>query len=227
LFESKFCPGCNRDRPVELFDRKGFSNNGTKPRYRTLCFQCDPRHARTDRYRSKGLTETVAIAYCVGCGKVIRSCDGKRCDPCKEEWRVSYGHGRYYKLLAGQVHTVVCQGCGTPFECKRSVSHGRTKCDGCLKKTKAIGRYNRNARRRARLSGGDRIIPLEVFERDNWICGICSLPIDREAKCPDPFSPSVDHIIPLANGGKHTWDNVQASHFTCNAVKSNTGAIAA
>lgn len=31
--------------------------------------------------------------------------------------------------------------------------------------------------------------------------------------------PSVDHIVPLAKGGLHSWDNVQLAHFKCNTLK--------
>jgi 5-methylcytosine-specific restriction endonuclease McrA len=34
-----------------------------------------------------------------------------------------------------------------------------------------------------------------------------------------PDAPTVDHIIPLAKGGTHTWDNVQLAHWSCNSDK--------
>jgi len=36
-----------------------------------------------------------------------------------------------------------------------------------------------------------------------------------------PMSLSIDHIIPLANGGTHEPKNVQIAHFICNSIKSN------
>ena len=33
--------------------------------------------------------------------------------------------------------------------------------------------------------------------------------------------PSVDHMIPIAKGGTHTWDNVQLAHRYCNSIKSD------
>jgi 5-methylcytosine-specific restriction endonuclease McrA len=51
-----------------------------------------------------------------------------------------------------------------------------------------------------------------VRGRANGICGIClevlAAPIE------------IDHIIPLARGGTHTYDNLQAAHATCNRRKS-------
>lgn len=34
-----------------------------------------------------------------------------------------------------------------------------------------------------------------------------------------PTYPSKDHIIPLAKGGTHTWDNMQVAHIICNSEK--------
>lgn len=54
------------------------------------------------------------------------------------------------------------------------------------------------------------------------ICGICGKPVDKSLKFPNPFSPTVDHIIPVAKGG-HPSDisNLQLAHFCCNRQKSD------
>ena len=78
-------------------------------------------------------------------------------------------------------------------------------------------------RRRARLRDAE-IIPYEedlIFERDNWVCGICMEPIDPTVDghyAPDRRS--IDHIIPISKGGGDTPDNVQAVHLRCNWKKN-------
>ena len=54
------------------------------------------------------------------------------------------------------------------------------------------------------------------------ICGICGKPVDFSLKAPDPMSPCIDHIIPIAKGG-HPSDiaNLQLAHWTCNRQKSD------
>lgn len=76
-------------------------------------------------------------------------------------------------------------------------------------------------RRRARERGArvEDFSSVQVYERDNWICGLCSAPIPRDAVWPDLLSPSVDHIVPLSRGGEHSMANVQASHLSCNSRK--------
>lgn len=54
------------------------------------------------------------------------------------------------------------------------------------------------------------------------ICAICGKPVDKKIKYPDPLSPCVDHIIPVAKGG-HPSDisNLQLAHWACNRAKSD------
>jgi len=55
-----------------------------------------------------------------------------------------------------------------------------------------------------------------IYNRDQWVCGICGRKINKRMKYPNPLSPSVDHIVPLSQGGTDTPTNVQASHLRCN-----------
>lgn len=79
------------------------------------------------------------------------------------------------------------------------------------------------ARRRAakRSPGAEAIDSLILMKRDRWVCGICGLEIPCDVLWPDPLFGSIDHIIPLSRGGKHTWSNVQAAHLRCNMSKNN------
>jgi 5-methylcytosine-specific restriction endonuclease McrA len=47
------------------------------------------------------------------------------------------------------------------------------------------------------------------------------MPIDRTLPPGLPGSFEVDHIVPLSLGGWDAMDNVQATHKSCNAAKSN------
>ena len=75
--------------------------------------------------------------------------------------------------------------------------------------------------RRARLAGvaTERFNPSEVFDRDNWVCQLCTRPVDRAAQYPDPLSVSLDHIVPIVRGGGHTRANTQCAHLRCNLIK--------
>lgn len=61
----------------------------------------------------------------------------------------------------------------------------------------------------------------EIFDRDGWMCHICSTAIDPAVAYPHPLSASLDHVIPLVRGGEHSRANVAAAHLTCNASKKD------
>ena len=54
------------------------------------------------------------------------------------------------------------------------------------------------------------------------VCAICGALVDKDLKAPDPLSPTVDHIIPIAKGGHpSSLDNLQLAHRWCNLHKGD------
>lgn len=80
-------------------------------------------------------------------------------------------------------------------------------------------RANKARRETKKRSAGRGFDPVVVYERDGWLCGLCGGPVDRSLAWPDPMSASLDHVIPLADGGGHTPKNAQCSHLVCNERK--------
>jgi len=60
-----------------------------------------------------------------------------------------------------------------------------------------------------------------VYERDGWICQICLGPVERRLRKGHPHSATVDHIIPQAEGGQSTKDNLQLAHAICNHIRGD------
>jgi 5-methylcytosine-specific restriction endonuclease McrA len=58
----------------------------------------------------------------------------------------------------------------------------------------------------------EKVEPLVVLERHEGLCGICGEPVN-------PARFDVDHIVPLARGGEHSYANTQPAHPACNARK--------
>ena len=75
----------------------------------------------------------------------------------------------------------------------------------------------------------DKDISLEtLYKRDEGICYICGGKCDFKDHTQinghftaGPNYPSIDHVIPLARGGMHAWDNVKLAHHHCNSMKSD------
>lgn len=82
-------------------------------------------------------------------------------------------------------------------------------------------RSESRARRRARKLGNvtEAYDRLEIFERDEWVCQLCNLPIDPELRYPDPGFGTIDHVVPLVVGGSDEPTNVVAAHLVCNVRK--------
>lgn len=92
------------------------------------------------------------------------------------------------------------------------------------------GRSAKEAKRRARMvvfKHDAGITLAELYERDKgtcWLCGAqCRWDDCRSDECGNFIAgkhyPSIDHVIPLARGGSHTWDNVRLAHKVCNTIK--------
>ena len=76
-------------------------------------------------------------------------------------------------------------------------------------------------RRRAWKAGGssESYLLADLLVRDQYRCYLCGDQIDAALAHPDPLSPSVDHIVALANGGSDLRTNVAATHLICNIRK--------
>ena len=79
----------------------------------------------------------------------------------------------------------------------------------------------KSARRRVAKSASpvECFSPQEIYERDHWRCRICGGLAARWRKHRDPFSATLDHVVPLVKGGPHTRENVQLAHMACNSRK--------
>lgn len=53
------------------------------------------------------------------------------------------------------------------------------------------------------------------------VCGICGRAVNFDKKFPDPWSATLDHIIPVQKGGDPaSLENLQLAHLQCNRLKS-------
>ena len=138
--------------------------------------------------------------------------------------------------------------CTAPCRIKWMDIHNPTRCSvsGCDKGVRSLGLCHLHHKRMKRSTGTpgynepwnerrkansqqrraqklgtqtEKVKSLTVYERDAWTCGLCSTPVDKNLAHPHPMSASLDHVLPLARGGTHTYTNVQLAHLTCNVSK--------
>jgi 5-methylcytosine-specific restriction endonuclease McrA len=83
--------------------------------------------------------------------------------------------------------------------------------------SRSASRHERRVR--TNIEGSEKFDPLEVYERDGWICMLCGRQVEKYLGWPDDMSASLDHRLPLAAGGMHTQENCQLAHLICNIRK--------
>ena len=115
----------------------------------------------------------------------------------------------------------VCAYCGEQF--RGSSVYCSTDCSKRCQSEK----HDRGRRAREYNAKVDPDITLAgVYNRDNGVCYLCGYGCrwdDYEesngVRITGRWYPSIDHVVPLSKGGKHSWDNVRLAHHWCNAKK--------
>lgn len=170
-------------------------------------------------------TRTRIKLKCKCCGNVVERVkstvkrNNVKCEYCEEAKRLQEARQkmvRFFIALKDAKTPKQCVACGKLFtsaystqkycsdKCKRSGSTYRSRC-------KHYGVYYDPS-----------VTRIKVVRRDKNTCQICGKtcnPKDRSWGSSGPDFPTLDHIIPLAKGGTHTWDNVQCACGICNSYK--------
>lgn len=134
---------------------------------------------------------------------------------------------RINKLLKSkQVTFSICNHCGSLFYTASKKIYCSNRCANRHHEYKHSRQRIDNARKNGQV---DYTITLDkLIKRDNNICYICNKECNlndytyiNNAKVAGNYYPSIDHVIPLAKSGTHSWDNVRLAHRICNILKSD------
>ena len=145
----------------------------------------------------------------------------------KKEWADSHPHysrDRARKRRGTVEYHRICEICGEPF-----VTTFPWQLT-CSKACHAIFNSTRDTRRLKRLKENGDIDPTvslrALIERDKGVCYLCGNTVEENdfvirdgIKCIGKTYPTIDHVIPVAKGGTHTWVNIRLAHMGCNAQK--------
>ena len=63
----------------------------------------------------------------------------------------------------------------------------------------------------------------DIAERDRWRCHICKRKVRDVAYSGKRTDPTIDHLIPVSEGGTHTRENVALAHMGCNSARCTSG----
>lgn len=133
----------------------------------------------------------------------------------------SHGPDSKPRFVSGQ-----CVECGEWFIGDRLQffgGYGKQHCSTECQARRARRNTKENRRARKRDAYVADVVRRKVYQSDDWRCHICGKKVKRRAKVPDPMAPTIDHVIPLADGGTHEPANCRTAHFICNSLKGARG----
>jgi hypothetical protein len=114
-----------------------------------------------------------------------------------------------------------CLGCGkawTDYQGRQPSGY----CNHCQDRRWAADSRHKRRAWKAAANVVEVISPDVVFKRDHYRCQLCGA--KTNGKHPHPRSPTIDHIVPLALGGDHSYLNVQCACYACNTRKGANAA---
>lgn len=209
------CVGCGiRFRPRRAANAKFCSRE---------CFFALKTRRAAEREAERERARTVDCAIC-GDTFIGRSASAKYCgDECRKE--KARRDSRAKTIARSGPPPSSCTVCGGEIV-QPSRGGWRSTCSAeCARQTETHkeGRRRLKRRRRMRERSAERepYSDRDIFERDAWRCGLCGGRVNPLHQVPHPKAPTIDHIIPLSEGGADTRRNVQLAHFLCNSRKGN------
>lgn len=103
-------------------------------------------------------------------------------------------------------------------ECGARYDDGRNKY--CSLQCAKTARNRMKDKRTQKNGKPDHSITLRKLAiRDGMICYICGARVDMSADKNNESYGSIEHVVPVARGGQHQWDNVRLAHRGCNNAK--------
>jgi 5-methylcytosine-specific restriction endonuclease McrA len=177
---------------------------------------------RGERAAERQRRRAALTASCLSCGRDFPcgSWFRKTCSPaCQTKWLRAAAIDHYRRTRRPDPGKRRCRECLIDFEPVYPSKHRAFCSPECLN---AYGNRIGKAQRRARMRDVERepVDPIAVFDRDGWRCQLCDVATPRRLRgtC-QSNAPEMDHIVPLALGGSHTYANVQCSCRRCNIAK--------
>lgn len=166
---------------------------------------------------------------CKCCGNVIERANSTvrlkniNCEYCEEAKQLQVARKRVVGLLNSLIELKTqkkCEYCGDDFY---SRYHEQKYCsEKCKRKSKRRKSSYRGRCRNYGVYYDPTVTREKVISRDNGVCQICGKVCDENDLrwgTLGPDFPTLDHVVPLAKGGTHTWGNVQCACASCNSDK--------
>ena len=97
--------------------------------------------------------------------------------------------------------------------CSDECSRKNMKRNQVIAKTKRMNKARQNGQFDADID------IYKLIERDGEQCYLCGDSVSFNVHYNDPKYPTIEHVLAIANGGTHSWDNVKVACRDCNNNK--------
>lgn len=208
-------------------------NPDKKPKRKTYTKQCDycneefettskinsfctkeHRNKYKEKEKNKNRTIKLYVYNCENCSK--RGLSKRKRNYCSEQ---CYENHRNKKKRNIESKLKRCAYCNKWHRKKRKFCS--KKCRN--KYGKVSGWQKHNKRMIAARKNGQFDADIDIYkliERDGGQCYLCGDVVLFELHYNDAKYPTIEHVIPIAKGGTHSWDNVKVACRDCNSRKS-------
>lgn len=184
---------------------------------RKFCSQACARRTHNRRQnRARLPLASPASRNCAHCGGqfVAKSRDRIYCynQTCRQ---AAYQARKVQGVRLVKSHLVKCDGCGNAFTSLRPEARWCSK--------QCANRHWGNVRSRQRaLPSAAKYTDLQIFERDRWRCHLCRKRVRKDVSRLHPDGATIDHLVPISQGGIDEPANVATAHWKCNQSKGVT-----
>lgn len=214
-------------------------------RYRTTKFCSDKCRGRYNK-RNRGEKRV-----CIECGNSFKHYDERKfCSmDCMRRYESDLRLKRENELLeekkligilrlTNSIHNIIekmrkCNICGASYVFKQYETGTHYCGEECKlegrRKNKRKNRVSRDSRWRRNGKADYSITLNKLHRKEDGVCYLCGGRTDYNdfivteeghIITGDKY-PSIDHVIPIAKGGLHQWNNVKLSHRKCNYIKGD------
>lgn len=213
------CEGCGEMFPVQ-------TGRGRPRRFCQVC-RTNSHVPAGNSLEGTGLVVTGGIKTCGVCGHwflAVHRAQSTCGHECHKRLQQEHAKRTWLKRRGPKQESVTCANpkCRVQFHSGYGDFRSKYCSQTCSNRHRGQSRPGSNDRRRAKKYGApyEFVNPIKVLDRDGWKCHLCGKQLRKEDRgTHKPVAPEIDHVIPLAAGGSHSYSNVACACRSCNAAK--------
>lgn len=205
----KVCSKCQVEKSVNEFFKDKSGKNGL----RASCRACNKRYREENAEKIKDRNK----AYLIANSEKIKA--SKKAYYIANPERIKAWHKAYYIINSEKIIAY-----NKDYrDAHREAIHKSQKLYSKTVKGKTSGQKKSHKRRVLKIGATiEQFSPIEIFQRDKYICQLCGIKTRPDYKNTNNKYPHLDHIIPLSKGGEHSVKNTQCLCRRCNIAKHNS-----